>query len=127
MNAIWLLIAGVVGGILGGMGFGGGVLLIPILTFLLGVPYAVAVWINLVVFLPTAAVSLVIHEKNDLIDKDAAQFLLPLAVIGFALGTFVLGKLSERVLRRAFGVFLLALGTGSIIPVLLGFFKKKAK
>lgn len=127
MNAIWLLLAGVVAGVLGGMGLGGGVLLIPLLTFLLGIPYGLTVWINLVVFLPTAVVSLVLHTKNRLIEPRSATFLFSFAVLGSLVGTLLLGKVSESLLQRAFGVFLLAIGTLSIFPVLIGFFKKKAK
>ena len=38
MNLIWLVLAGIVSGIVGGMGMGGGTLLIPILTIFLSFP-----------------------------------------------------------------------------------------
>ena len=38
MKELFMIIAGVVGGVIGGMGMGGGTLLIPILTIFLDVP-----------------------------------------------------------------------------------------
>ena len=63
---MWYFIAGIASGVLGGMGMGGGTVLIPILTLLLGVGQHESQAINLVTFLPMAAVSLLIHFKNKL-------------------------------------------------------------
>ena len=124
MNALWLVLSGVVGGVLGGMGFGGGTLLIPILTFLLDVPYYLAVWVNLVVFLPTAIIALYMHAKSGLVDWRTVGYLLFPAFLGVAVGSFLAGRLAERVLRRVFGSFLIAIGSISIISVFVGYFKK---
>ena len=52
MQIFLLILAGIVGGIIGGMGMGGGTLLIPILTIFLDVPQKNAQAINLVAFIP---------------------------------------------------------------------------
>ena len=67
MRTIWLVLAGLAGGAVGAMGFGGGTLLIPILTFLLDVSPRFAAWTNLVVFIPMGAVAIFLHAKNRLI------------------------------------------------------------
>ena len=121
------LLAGIVGGVLGGMGFGGGTLLIPILVFLLGVSYELAAWVNLVAFLPTAVVALVVHCKNKLLDRRAVLIVLGFALIGVAVGLFLVKKLSESSMRFAFGVFLISLGSISLFSLLFGFFKKNEK
>lgn len=125
MKTLWLIIAGVTGGILGGMGFGGGTLLIPILVFLLSVPYKVAAWVNLVVFLPTALVALVFHVKNKMVEWRYVFYLLPFGLTGVVGGYFIAGKVSEQLLRFCFGLFIIIVGVISIFFVLLGFFKKK--
>lgn len=127
MNAAWLIFAGIAGGVLGGMGFGGGTLLLPILTFFFGVPYKLAAWVNLVVFLPTAVVALVVHSKNGTVEWRAVWQVLVPAVLGLVAGSLLMGKVSERLLRRAFGVFLIFVGSISVFAVLFGFFKKNAK
>ena len=127
MKTVWFVLAGVVGGVLGGMGFGGGTLLLPILAFFLKVPYKLAAWVNLIVFLPTAVVALVLHTKNKMVDWRAAGKLLFFAIVGLGLGFIATGRVSECVLRRAFGIFLIVVGSISIFFVLFGFFKKKAK
>ena len=127
MKTVWFVLAGVVGGVLGGMGFGGGTLLLPILTFFLKVPYKLAAWVNLVVFLPTAVVALILHSKNKMVDWRAAGKLLLFSFVGLGLGCFVVGRLPERVLKRIFGAFLITVGSFSIFYVLFGFFKKNAK
>ena len=63
---MWVLriIAGILGGIAGGMGMGGGTLTIPILTIFLSVGQLEAQGINLVAFIPMSIVALIIHAKN---------------------------------------------------------------
>ena len=127
MKILRLILAGVVGGFLGGMGFGGGTLLIPILTFGIGLPQRLASWVNLVSFLPTALVSLIIHVKNKMVEKKKGLFLLLFALVGAIPCFFLSGKLPDRVIRVSFGWFLILLGVSSVITVLVGYFKKKEK
>ena len=125
MRFFFLFLAGLVGGVLGGMGFGGGTLLIPILTFFLSVPYRLAVWINLVVFLPTAVIALVIHSKNKMIEWKRVGSLLAIAVLGVIVGALLLGRLSDGILRFSFGIFLISVGGISALRVFIGYFRKK--
>ena len=125
MRIVWLLLAGVVGGVLGGMGLGGGTLLIPILIFLLDVPYPLAAWVNLVAFLPTALVAGVLHAKNKMVEWKRVGVLLVFAAVGVLGGFFLAPALSETVIRRAFGIFLIVFGSCSLIFVFVGYFKKK--
>ena len=125
MSVAWLILAGVVGGMLGGMGLGGGTLLMPILTFALDIPPRLAAWTNLVCFLPAAVIALIVHTRNGLIDGRAALFLTVFAVVG-ATGVFLFaGNLSDHALKRAFGLFLIVLGSLSLFLLLFGFSKKK--
>ena len=61
------VLAGVIGGIVGGMGMGGGTLTIPILTIFLSYEQLQAQGINLIAFLPMSVVALIIHAKNHLV------------------------------------------------------------
>ena len=68
MQIFLLILAGIVGGIIGGMGMGGGTLLIPILTIFLDVPQKNAQAINLVAFIPMAIIVTIINIKRKGID-----------------------------------------------------------
>ena len=72
MKVFLYILAGVLGGVLAGMGMGGGTLTIPLLVLLFDVDQTVAQVINLVAFLPTGLVALMIHFKNKLVDVKKA-------------------------------------------------------
>ena len=86
----WLIpmAAGFGAGILSSWGVGGGTLLLLVMTLILGVPHEQAAAVNLLYFLPTAAMGVAAHRRN--------------------------GLLETEVLRRLFGVYLL-LAAGSTL------------
>ena len=63
------LLAGVGCGVLSAWGIGGGTLLLLVMTLAFGVDQAAAQGINLLYFLPTAAMGLIWHRQNGLLDK----------------------------------------------------------
>ena len=108
----WVMgfLVGAITGILSGFGVGGGSLLLVYLTGIAGVEQTVAQGINLLYFLPTAASALIFHFKNGAICKKA---LLPAILAGCAAaagGALLAGLLDPGLLRKLFGVFLLAVG-----------------
>ncbi|MCL2853062.1 MAG: sulfite exporter TauE/SafE family protein [Defluviitaleaceae bacterium] len=112
------LLIGVISGTISGMGLGGGTVLIPALTLLAGTQQQAAQSLNLLVFIPTAAIALVVHVRNG----DVARgFLLKMILAGLvfaAIGSFIALKLEAELLRRIFGGFLLIVGVSE-------FFKKQ--
>lgn len=58
-----VLLAGLLAGIVSGMGIGGGAILIPVILWVTDVTQQQAQGVNLLYFLPTAAVALVTHVK----------------------------------------------------------------
>ncbi len=111
MNAgvILFILAGIAGGVIGGMGLGGGTLLIPILTVFLHVGGRQAAAINLISFIPMSIVSCVIHAKNKLLDvKKALLVAIPATVTG-ALTSFFAQRAPQSALTKAFAVFLICL------------------
>ena len=100
---------------LSGFGVGGGTLLLIWLTAFAGLGQTEAQGINLVYFLPCAALALVSHFKNGLVDKGA---LIPAAVAGALcapLMALCATALDTLWLRRAFGVFLLLVGASELL------------
>lgn len=113
----WEIIAGVLGGIVGGMGMGGGTLTIPILTIFLHYKQLQAQGVNLIAFLPMSLIALFIHIKNKLVDFKSTWLL---AVVGcvFSLGGAMLANhISNGVLKKLFALFLIGLGIWQIVEM----------
>ena len=108
MAFLTLFLCGVVGGLLGGMGMGGGTALIPLLT-LFGVPQAAAQGVNLLSFLPTAALALLVHVRGGLVRGKGLWSLVLPALACSVPGALLAARLPAAVLRGAFGAFLVGL------------------
>lgn len=114
----WQILAGVLGGIVAGMGMGGGTLTIPILTIFLHFKQLAAQGINLIAFLPMSVLALIIHIKHGLV-KFKQVWLLALLGCAFSLiGALVAVKLSNVVLKKCFAVFLIMLALYQLIVMI---------
>ncbi|MGI5962117.1 MAG: TSUP family transporter [Lawsonibacter sp.] len=108
----WLLplAVGAATGVLSGFGVGGGTLLLVYLTVFAGMDQHLAQGINLLYFLPAAALALPAHWKNGYLERQA---LLPAVGVGLAcaaLGSWWATGLEMALLRKCFGGFLLVVG-----------------
>ena len=104
------VVAGFLGGILGGMGMGGGTLLIPILAIFLQMEQRLCQGINLLTFLVMALVSLVIHFRHNLVEISIVFPLVLGGLIFSVFGAMVAGVVPNEKLKVIWGVFLLILG-----------------
>lgn len=119
--------SGLAGGLIGGMGMGGGTLLIPLLTVVGGVQQRLSQGINLIAFIPMSVVALVIHAKNKLLlPKYLLTTALP-AVAASVPASLWVRKIGNKVLSRAFGIFLALLGVVQLCALLVGKYKEKKK
>jgi len=97
-------------GFLSGLGVGGGSLLILWLTLVLDMELAAARQINLLFFLPSAFVSCLFRRKQG---RLCLQRVLPAVIAGCAcaiLGNWLGSILNLAILRKGFGLLLLATG-----------------
>lgn len=121
----WEIVAGILGGIIGGMGMGGGTLTIPILTIFLSYTQLSAQGVNLIAFLPMSIIALVIHFKNHLVAYKET-WLLALTGCLFSLGGAILANhMSNSVLKKLFALFLIGLAIWQIIEMVKENKKKK--
>lgn len=104
------IIVGALSGIIASMGLGGGFVLLIWLTLFQDVPQRTAQGINLLFFLPTALISIILHSRAKLIDKKLVLSLIPGGIIGAVLGTIGSQALGNELLRKLYAVFLLAFG-----------------
>lgn len=107
---IWYAVAGVLFGIIGGMGMGGGIILIPVLTMLLGESQHSAQALNLAAFLPMSAFALFAHIRKKRVDFRSALLLGGFGLVGAAAGALAANSLNADFLKRCFGGFLILLG-----------------
>jgi len=103
------LFFGALSGVIAGMGMGGGTLLIPALTLLLGLSQHKAQGVNTLSFLPAAAAALFIHKKEGRIDGKASLPIILGGMLGAGAGALLAQWLEAPWLRKAFGGFLLIL------------------
>lgn len=107
MSALVAGAAGLVCGVLSGLGIGGGTLLMVWMTAVMDMEQRMAQGINLLYFLPTAACALIFHIKNRLIRW---RVVLPAAITGClsAAGAALLAtSVDASLLRKLFGGFLI--------------------
>ena len=109
------VIIGFLSGILGGMGVGGGMILIPAARMFLNLNQQSAQSLNLFCFIPSSLCALVIHIKNKKIDFKTAVPII-LSGIPFALfGAYLSSNMSSELLSRLFGGFILIFGIKEIV------------
>ena len=109
MSFFIYLLVGALGGVLGGMGMGGGTLIIPALTIFCEVEQHVAQAINLISFMPMAIVALIIHIKNRLVRFEKVLWIIIPGVLFCVLGCWLSKGLSNTLLSKLFGGFLVLL------------------
>ena len=110
MKALLLpFLCGAATGVLSAWGVGGG-------TLLLGVEQRTAQGINLLYFLPTAAVSLLFHRKNGYLDPALLRTAIPFGLLAALRAAYLATTLDVSLLRRPFGLFLLYAGIQMLFP-----------
>ena len=113
------VIIGLLGGVLSGMGMGGGTILIPLLTTILGVCQKQAQFLNIISFLFMAIFVVWLNIKNKMVSVfPAIIFSLPGIVTSF-ISAFLVKGLSENFLKITFGIFLIILAVMQLINLII--------
>jgi len=108
MDIVFLIVLGFVAGTLGGMlGIGGSVIMIPAMSYILGMPFhlaqAVAMTVNPAVAVSAAAK----HHRNHNICWSAVRRVLPMSIVCIGIAAWLSNKLEGNWLELFFGVFLI--------------------
>ncbi|MBE6962232.1 MAG: sulfite exporter TauE/SafE family protein [Ruminococcaceae bacterium] len=109
-------LCGLAAGTVSAWGVGGGTLLLLAMTLLLQVDHRTAQGINLLFFLPTAASALFCHWKGGFLHKPVLRAAIPPAVLLSLAGAWISTSLNVELLRKPFGIYLLASGTMLLWP-----------
>lgn len=105
-----LILSGFLAGIVSGMGIGGGSILIPILIIFLNINQHTAQGINLLYFIPTAIIALIVHFKNKQLAIKTSIYIIIFGTIGALIGSFTATTIKSEHLRKAFAIFLFLMG-----------------
>jgi uncharacterized membrane protein YfcA len=108
----------VVGLVTGLVGAGGGFLVVPALALLGGLSMPIAVATSLVVIAMKSFAGFAGYLSGVPIDWALAAAVTAAAVLGSLAGARLAGRVREDVLRRAFGWFVLAMGTVVLVQQL---------
>ena len=122
---IFYVLCGLVSGVIAGMGMGGGTILIPLLTLLLGVCQKLAQATNLIVFIPLSIVVLVIYFKKGLIKLKGIWFLMIPSLIVSAIGSIFSIKIENQILKTIFGIGLILAGISLLISLIIRIVRNK--
>ncbi|MEG1706861.1 MAG: sulfite exporter TauE/SafE family protein [Clostridia bacterium] len=125
MQVFLLILFGFFAGVVGGMGMGGGTILVPLLSFVKMEQQTMQA-INLISFIPMSTVALIIHSKNKLIVKSKILWIIVPACLSAIGGSILSTAIDSAILRKIFGIFLIALGIWQVV-VACRKFKTKAK
>lgn len=125
LSFVLLAIGGIVGGLLSGMlGIGGGIIVVPLLIYLLPLmdvplPLVVpmAVGTSLATIVVTTASSAFAHHKNDAIDWSWVRLIIPLLIVGGVIGGYIGASIDPLLLQRIFAIMLLLLAARMIWKV----------
>ena len=106
---------GLIAGIISGMGIGGGAILIPALYYIIKPEQHILQSINLLFFIPTGIIALIVHIKNKSISFKVAVSIIITGFIGVYFGSWLAIGLPNAILKKWFGIFLLFMGLYELI------------
>ena len=115
MQFIYFILAGLLGGILAGMGMGGGTLTLPILVLVMNVAQLTAQFANLIAFLPSGTGALFVHVKNGLVRKENLVYMFVPSIIACVGCSFFATEANGDLLKKLFGGFLVLVAIVSFI------------
>lgn len=111
-NLISFAIIGIIAGVLSGLfGIGGGVVIIPALTFFKGFSQLTAQGTSLVAMLPPVGIlAFLTYYKKGNVDITAGIIICIAMLIGAKFGAQFANELPTGVLKKAFGIFIILVG-----------------
>lgn len=109
-ETILLFLTGFFSGVVSGMGIGGGTILIPALVLLVNPGQHIAQSVNLLFFIPTAIIALIVHIRKKRVDFKMAAPIILFGLAGAFAGSRLAMSMPGNNLRKWFGVFLLLMG-----------------
>lgn len=112
------IIIGLVSGIVSGTGMGGGTILIFLLTVICGIEQHVAQATNLIFFIPTSIVAIIVNIKNKNINLKLATIISIFGILGAIIGANLSVNTNVNKLQVYFGIFLAIIAIHEIYTII---------
>ena len=119
------IIFGIIAGIITAMGMGGGTILILLLTLFLNINQHYAQGINLIFFIPTSLIAIIINIKNKNIDLKLGIKLAIFGICGALIGAMISSNLEVAILKKVFAIFLIFIAFYQIYEIYVQYKKNK--
>ena len=119
------IIIGVISGIVSGTGMGGGTILIFLLTYLCNIEQHIAQATNLIFFIPTSIIAIIVNAKNRNINVKLGIIISLYGILGAIIGANLSIHLDMKSLRKYFGIFLLIISAHEIYSIIKHYKKEK--
>lgn len=123
---IYLLLGAIVGFFAGLLGIGGGLIIVPALTFFFtvqGFPpdriLHLALGTTMAAIIFTAAASLYTHNKHGAVNWKIFKYMVPGILVGTLSGTVLAGMLSSTALHVIFTLFIFYVATDMLLKLIL--------
>lgn len=126
LNMVEILI-GVVSGIVTGIGMGGGTILILLLSIIWKYNQHVAQATNLIFFIPTSIISIIVNLKEKNINIKLASILSVFGIIGAGIGAYIGSSIDVNKLKKGFAVFLIIIAIHEVYSLYKEYIKSKNK
>ena len=119
LSLVSLALIGLVGGFMAGLvGIGGGIVIIPLLVYVAGLPVNIATGVSMIQAFFATVSGLVVHRKKRSIDVRLGVLLGAVGVVGAAIGSFGSKSLSDVTLLTVYFVLV-------VVAVILMFMAPK--
>lgn len=116
---------GIISGIASGMGMGGGTILIFLLIFICNIEQHIAQATNLIFFVPTSIIAIIVNIKNKNIDIKLGIYTAIFGILGAIIGANIAIYTDVNKLRKLFGIFLIIIVLHEIYSIYKGYKKRK--
>lgn len=104
---------------------GGGAILIFLLTSFTGVQHHIAQGANIIFFIPTCIISIIINLKKKNIEIKTALIVVIFGIFGAIIGSIISVNIEVDTLKKCFGYFLLLIAFWEIYSLIKSYIKNK--
>lgn len=108
MSSIFFV--GVLSGFLSGLGMGGGVILVALLTYITKYDQLGLQTLNLLYYIPTAVFAILVYLKNKSIDYKAGAKIILWGIVPTIVSAFVANSINVSHLKKVFAIYLIGVG-----------------
>lgn len=119
------IVIGILSGIISAIGMGGGTILILLLVYTMQIEQHVAQASNLIFFIPTAIIAIIINRKQNLLDLKTGLIVGGTGIVGAVTGSIISKNINDNILRKIFGIFLAIIVIYEIFSYIKLYIKKK--